>query len=966
MNDSSNAASQYSSSSANRRDDYFSPQHLAQLSPDASTKEQREKMIAMEEHKQRFALARDGLVSAIDETGSILTSLRDFNKKRWVVHYPLIDRKVAATPRRRALKRSQSVEPEAAAAAAAEEKHRAQQSSTMTPPRLHRSATEAVTTSSAPTTPARRQSDLISRNTDEPATIAEEGNHAADESVAESLGDESIEDESVAEMSVLRLDLKLGAIGNNPQALVHSLEKSSVAQLLDERMTSSIRQLDNLRTRISDTQSKVLVTGDLNAGKSTLINSLMRRKLMPVDQQPCTTVFCEVLDAEQANDGREELHLIKPGMMYDLQNDHTYVRHSLSDVERIVSEAEDLTPEEAPMIKAYCHDTRSTQESLLRNGIVDIALIDAPGLNRDSLKTTALFARQEQIDVVVFVVSAENHFTLSAKEFLWNASNDKAYIFIVVNKFDQIRNKDKCKRLVLEQIKQLSPRTYEDAEELVHFVDSGSVFGSHDDVEIATPMEGAKISQHDGQELASAMSFARLEACLRDFVLQRREKSKLMPAQTYLLRLLSDMDMLAHTNLGVANAELEDARRLLEEARPALAECKAAHAKIEAELEGEEDTVVSDVNQHTKDNLHTAVDRIGQGKPASSSLSLPPYPGFFSALDYASSVRDVFVQSLELALKEAEQAARTATGEAVVRIKQLGDKHLPSDVERSNRQFRPEVMFAKRLRRQSTAVVGLGLCEKISEARLTDVFDVPHYIHLVTHGDASDDEKDAKKALQRREEELSVVSGVSLGVGALTLLGGKVYGAKSAFDAVINLTNFVSNPTVRKWAPTVVGLATAGFAVYVIQDLPNSIPRNVGRSMKQELNASSKSKAGVSSRSRGQLARSNSSRHQQLSNDDSLTVAMHPDDEGAAGIAPSIGFTDFHEQRMSREVRKVLRLAGWDLQERFRVALAQRRGVVERLEGQEVKSREAIVWFGEASEKVEAVREKVVDVEIAS
>ena len=109
------------------------------------------------------------------------------------------------------------------------------------------------------------------------------------------------------------------------------------------------------------------------------------------------------------------------------------------------------------MLKVYLADSRAPSESLLNNGVVDISLIDAPGLNRDSLKTTAVFARQEEIDVVVFVVSAENHFTLSSKEFLWNASNEKAYLFIVVNKFEQIKNKDKCRKSVLEQIKQLSP-----------------------------------------------------------------------------------------------------------------------------------------------------------------------------------------------------------------------------------------------------------------------------------------------------------------------------------------------------------------------------------------------------------------------------------------------------------------------------------------------------------------------------
>jgi mitofusin len=46
-------------------------------------------------------------------------------------------------------------------------------------------------------------------------------------------------------------------------------------------------------------------------------------------------------------------------------------------------------------------------------GVVDISLIDSPGLNIDGVKTMALFAQQEEIDVVVFVVNAANHFTLS-------------------------------------------------------------------------------------------------------------------------------------------------------------------------------------------------------------------------------------------------------------------------------------------------------------------------------------------------------------------------------------------------------------------------------------------------------------------------------------------------------------------------------------------------------------------------
>ena len=268
---------------------------------------------------------------------------------------------------------------------------------------------------------------------------------------------------------VLDLNLNLGP-ARSAKPLVMSLERASVAKLLDGRLQAERKHLASLQDRIHDKRSTVLVTGDLNAGKSTFVNALLRRDVLPVDQQPCTTVFCTVHDARD-NGNVEEVHIDRAGQTYDQADETTFDRISLAELEDYVVDSD----ESQPPVKVYVSDTRSAQESLLHNGVVDISLIDAPGLNRDSVKTTAVFARQDEIDVVVFVVSAANHFTLSAKELIWTASNEKAYLFIVVNGFDRIRDKERCKRVVLDQIRQLSPRTYEDAEELVHFVDSHGI-----------------------------------------------------------------------------------------------------------------------------------------------------------------------------------------------------------------------------------------------------------------------------------------------------------------------------------------------------------------------------------------------------------------------------------------------------------------------------------------------------------
>ena len=704
------------------------------------------------------------------------------------------------------------------------------------------------------------------------------------------------------DFNVLRLDLKLGSQHSSTSAasLVTQLEKSSIANLLDERITTSVTHIDKLRHRVEDTSSKVLVTGDLNAGKSTFVNALLRREVMPVDQQPCTTAFCEVHDATE-NQGKEEVHVVKDGMTYDINDSSTFTRGDIAELEEIVADNETAQP----MIKLYLADTRAPSESLLNNGVVDISLIDAPGLNRDSIKTTAVFARQEEIDVVVFVVSAENHFTLSAKEFLWNASNEKAYLFIVVNKYDQIKNKDKCRRLVLEQIKELSPRTYEDAEDLVHFVDSASAL----------------------QPFTANPAFDDLEQSLRSFVLVKRSKSKLQPVSTYLSKLLTDIELLAGANAIVADSELQRARDDLSQVRPVLEKMKSGRDALEESLESVEEAGAGEASSRTKAVLNDALERVGQGKLGVEKplTPMPSYPGLLRIFDYARDVRRTLLASLDAAVMLAEDEARLVTTRGVQGIKDLGEEHLPVGVERSRRVFMPEAMFSAMRRgvkgpknRRSShshiggAIVaggmnglGIGLAQRpdLMETTFYDLFDVNHQF-IVHFGDGKAEEESSTT---------TALSFVGVGLGALTMVGGQAIGIRGIIEGIIRVTDLLGNQTTRTWAVPVLGACTIGLATYFILELPASIPRTVGRRIKASI------------------------------------VTRSGERE--------VGFVDAHAGRVSRETRKVLRLASWDLRERFRSAMEERSKEVKGAEEMERRSLRAKEWFGNVGEKTAGIRE---------
>lgn len=116
----------------------------------------------------------------------------------------------------------------------------------------------------------------------------------------------------------------------------------------------------------------------------------------------------EVINADQ-NDGQEQVHAIHHLSTYNKSNLKTFDTIQISNLREIVEQNRN----EYRLLKVYCEDARNKKESLIRNGVVDISLIDSPGLNIDTMKTSSLFAKQEEIDVIVFLVNAENHFTLS-------------------------------------------------------------------------------------------------------------------------------------------------------------------------------------------------------------------------------------------------------------------------------------------------------------------------------------------------------------------------------------------------------------------------------------------------------------------------------------------------------------------------------------------------------------------------
>ncbi|KAJ1336933.1 hypothetical protein BSLG_006693 [Batrachochytrium salamandrivorans] len=545
-------------------------------------------------------------------------------------------------------------------------------------------------------------------------------------------------------------------------------DDTSLAPQLLQKINDSISHIENLEIRIADTHSRVLVTGDVNAGKSTFVNTLLRRQIVPDDQEPCTALFVEVMDPQQ-NGGIEEFHAIKENVEYRVSDRSTYSRFDLSDLRTVVENNEP----EFSMLKVYCMDNRNSSTSLLHNGIVDISFIDSPGLNIDSMKTTSLFAKQEEIDVIVFVVRAENHFTQSSCDFLTTACKEKASVFIVVNRFDQIRRKDRCRREILEQIQGISQRTFADADNLVHFVSARLVLEA--DLKLGTPNPEANAS------------FKHLEESLRLFILEKRSRSKLGPAKVYLGHILSDVAMITKYNVSLSLDRIRKLSVEIQESAPVLERMVSLKDHVIASVDKTIEKTCVLIESHAMVELG---DFIAEIEPFSDGVQ---WDGIMHAWHYAHNLRQVVFRLATIRIRRCQDFAREHSISCITNIEHQAAEAMPIPPEISTSAIYA-AFEQNQLAESSPEDVGI---------QMADLFDV--------------------------SDKLDVIKDY---IPGFALVAGGLLGYRGFASGLIRGIQSAGALRMTKLAFTGVGLAGVGILLYALSDMKSSIQRKVTRKMR--------------------------------------------------------------------------------------------------------------------------------------
>ncbi|HVA60518.1 MAG TPA: dynamin family protein [Mycobacteriales bacterium] len=192
--------------------------------------------------------------------------------------------------------------------------------------------------------------------------------------------------------------------------------RTLMSQLRDLLASPDSQQLDELDARLGRDSLRLLVAGEAKRGKSTLINALLGRELLPTGVLPLTAVTTTV---RHDTDERTEV----------IYTDGRRERHPLNELAGFVTEVGNLADS-----RGVADVTVFVDAPLLAAGV---EMVDTPGTGSIHEHNTAEALRAyTQMDAALFVVTADPPITGAERELLRQLDAQAVTVLCVLNKAD--------------------------------------------------------------------------------------------------------------------------------------------------------------------------------------------------------------------------------------------------------------------------------------------------------------------------------------------------------------------------------------------------------------------------------------------------------------------------------------------------------------------------------------------------
>lgn len=181
-----------------------------------------------------------------------------------------------------------------------------------------------------------------------------------------------------------------------------------------------------VRERTAEDSFKVAVVGEFKRGKSTLINGLLGKEILPADPLPCSATLNRIT------------YDVKPHAMISFKNGEKLE----VPVEELRSYVTKLTEESAQTAETIAEATVFYPLNYCKN---NVDIIDTPGLNDDANMTSVTLSVIPQVDISIMAIMALSPFGQYEKDFLENKlmASDVGKVIFVVTRIDLVDPEDR-------------------------------------------------------------------------------------------------------------------------------------------------------------------------------------------------------------------------------------------------------------------------------------------------------------------------------------------------------------------------------------------------------------------------------------------------------------------------------------------------------------------------------------------
>ena len=195
-------------------------------------------------------------------------------------------------------------------------------------------------------------------------------------------------------------------------------------------MDSYAQSMDDIRERMRSKVFSVGIMGEFRRGKSTVINALLGKEIVPSDIVPTSATLNYIRWGS------------KPGVNVYFK-DGTEQPVGIDELSNFVTK---LTPEAEQMAQTVDHAMVHYPCRFCQNGV---QIIDTPGLNDDERMTAITENIIPNMDAIILVMVPESPFSMSEAEFVRTKlmTSDLGRVIFVMNKIDTVRKADRQRLL---------------------------------------------------------------------------------------------------------------------------------------------------------------------------------------------------------------------------------------------------------------------------------------------------------------------------------------------------------------------------------------------------------------------------------------------------------------------------------------------------------------------------------------